>query len=71
MSRDNISSWCKGAEWVREITPEDLFARFQVLAQTGPRMADMIAEAAPPKADEIADQDFGGGALMMRHSSLR
>jgi len=55
---DNISSWCNGAEWVREISPEDLFARFQVLAQTGPRMAGMIAEAAPPTADEIADQDF-------------
>ena len=58
VGRDNISSWCKGAEWVREITPEDLFARFQVLAQTGPRMAGMIAEAAPPTADEIANQDF-------------
>lgn len=50
--RDNISSWCQGAEWVREISPADLFARFQVLAQTAPLMAGMIATAAPPEANQ-------------------
>lgn len=48
--RDNISSWCRGAEWVREISPEDLFARFQTMPQTTPYMADMIAAAAPPES---------------------
>jgi len=45
---DNITSWCKGASWVQEITPVELFSRFQVLAQSAPRMAGMIWSAAPP-----------------------
>lgn len=48
--RDNLGSWCQGAEWVREITAEDLFARFQVLPQTAPYLAGMIAAAAPPES---------------------
>ena len=46
---DNITSWCKGADWVKEITTQDLFARFQILAQTTPYMAAMIATAKPPE----------------------
>lgn len=52
VGRDNITSWCKGADWLQEITPEDVFSRFQVLAQTTPYMAGMIVAAAPPKAAE-------------------
>ncbi len=52
VGRDKITSWCKGAEWVREITPEDLFSRFQTLAQSGPRMAGMIMAAQPPQKEE-------------------
>jgi len=48
VGRDNITSWCKGAPWVKEITPEDLFSRFQVLGQSAPRMAGMIVSAQPP-----------------------
>ncbi|MFT5450723.1 MAG: acyl-homoserine-lactone acylase [Enterobacterales bacterium] len=50
--RDNITSWCKGETWVREITAADIFSRFQVLAQSGPRMSGMIASAQPPKQAE-------------------
>lgn len=52
--RDNITSWCRGASWVREISPDDLFARFQVLAQTAPRMAGMIASASPPESGQAS-----------------
>ncbi|MCP4413190.1 MAG: acylase [Gammaproteobacteria bacterium] len=45
---ENITSWCKDAPWVKEITPEELFSRFQVLAQSAPRMAGMIWSAMPP-----------------------
>ncbi len=62
--RDNISSWCRGAEWVREISPEDLFARFQIVAQSAPRMAGMIGAATPPangqtsaRSDALAESD--------------
>ena len=51
VGRDNITSWCKGAEWVQEISPQDLYSRFQVLAQTTPHMAAMITSATPPKKD--------------------
>jgi len=48
--KDNITSWCKGDDWVKEIRPVDLFSRFQVLAQTAPRLAGMIVSAKPPKS---------------------
>ena len=46
---ENITSWCKGAEWVKEITPVDIMNRFGAVAQTGPRMAGMIVGAKPPQ----------------------
>ncbi|PCI33140.1 MAG: peptidase S45 [Alphaproteobacteria bacterium] len=73
---DNITSWCKGADWVREITPEDLFSRFQVLAQTAPRVAGMIVSAKPPadKADaaalEVPVQTFAEMADDLRASQM-
>ncbi|NOZ42824.1 MAG: acylase [Alphaproteobacteria bacterium] len=47
--RDKITSWCKGASWVRPISPADIFARFRFLAQTTPHVAGMIVAAEPPK----------------------
>lgn len=52
VGRENITSWCKGADWVREITPEDIVARFQLLAQTMPRVAGMMVAARPPVAGD-------------------
>ncbi len=60
VGRDNITSWCRGAEWVREISPEELLSRFKLLAQTTPRMAGMIVSAAPPQrpAQETSAIEF-------------
>ncbi|MCP3675602.1 MAG: acylase [Gammaproteobacteria bacterium] len=56
VGKDNITSWCKGADWVKEITPEALYSRFQVLSQSAPRMAGMIVSAHPPseKANKVS-----------------
>ncbi len=48
---NDITSWCKGAKWVRELSAIDLFSRFQVVAQTTPHMAGIIVAAAPPNED--------------------
>ncbi len=50
--RDNITSWCKGAEWVREITPEDILSRGITISRTVPRIAAMVASATPPSSSE-------------------
>jgi len=49
--RDNITSWCKGADWVKEVTAAEMFSRFQVLAQSATRMTGMIVSAQPPKGE--------------------
>ena len=46
--RDGITSWCRGAPWVREISAEDLMIRMVALTQTLPRIAPAIANAKPP-----------------------
>lgn len=51
--RDNITSWCKGAAWVKEITAAEVFSRFQVVAQSAPRMTGMIVSAKPPKINQL------------------
>ena len=64
--RDNITSWCKGAEWVKEVTAVDIFSRFQVIAQSAPRMAGMIVSAKPPKATkekELSTLDIQQGTI--------
>ena len=60
VGRDNITSWCKGEPWVQEISAYDLFARFQVLGQSAPRMAAMITAAKPPAkdSDKVAQQQI-------------
>ncbi|MCF8473458.1 MAG: acylase [Emcibacter sp.] len=51
IGRDNITSWCKGADWVHEVKPQDIFARFLLLAQTTRYMSGMIVSAAPPQSE--------------------
>jgi len=48
---DGITAWCKGAKWVRTITPEELFTRALTTTHTIPRMGGLLASATPPKAD--------------------
>ena len=45
---ENVGSWCEGTEWLVEVSPVDMFARFLTLPQSGPRLANLIATAAPP-----------------------
>ncbi len=54
VGRDNLSSWCRGAKWIQEVTPEMLFARFQVLAQSAPKMTGLISSAQPPLRNKKA-----------------
>ncbi|MBL4836665.1 MAG: penicillin acylase family protein [Kordiimonadaceae bacterium] len=58
--RDNITSWCKGAEWVREFTPQDMLSRGLTASQSLPRMAAMVAAAKPPVAagNETSDLEI-------------
>lgn len=50
--RENVTSWCQGADWLKPISAVDLFSRFQVLAQSAPRMAGMLVAATPPKINK-------------------
>ncbi|WP_439101046.1 acylase [Congregibacter sp.] len=52
------SSWCSGAEWLREATPVDHMTRMVMVAQTLPRMSAAIASVQPPtNASEQAVND--------------
>lgn len=45
------SSWCSGADWLRETTPMDLMTRMVIAAQTLPRMSAAIAGVRAPDTD--------------------
>ncbi|MFK8042767.1 acylase [Congregibacter sp.] len=47
------SSWCRGATWVREVSPLDLMTRMVMVAQTLPRMSGAIAAVKPPKDEAV------------------
>ncbi len=49
---DGIEDWCAGADWMRPITPEELYAyaRSVPLLASGARLAGLIAVAHPPGA---------------------
>ena len=53
--RDALPPWCRGAEWVRPITPEDLFTFYVDLALmgSGRNLAEYIGAAVPPGADAV------------------
>jgi acyl-homoserine-lactone acylase len=48
---NSVAGWCKGKEWVFEITPIDVLAYHQAVTVTSTGFADMIATAAPPKSE--------------------
>ncbi|MFZ9157193.1 MAG: penicillin acylase family protein, partial [Ilumatobacteraceae bacterium] len=50
---DGLSGWCAGADWVRPVTGEDVYAyaRSIALNASSSRLASYIATATPPTAD--------------------
>jgi len=54
VGRDNLTSWCQGEKWVKEISPQDVFARILMLPQSTIKMASMIVSAAPPNMKKAA-----------------
>lgn len=59
---DGIEDWCTGAEWMRTLTPEEVYtyARSVNLLASGARLVDYIAGAQPPGAgDDGADAGTG------------
>lgn len=52
LRESEVTSWCKGDDFVREITVEDLLRRRSALVQTVPRMAAMIVGAQPPAGND-------------------
>jgi len=51
VSKAGVPGWCKGADWVFEITPEDVIAYGQSIVITSTNFADAIASAKPPKSE--------------------
>jgi acyl-homoserine-lactone acylase len=49
VTANGVTGWCRGKEWVFEITPEDLVAYNQSIVVTTTNFADQIATATPPK----------------------
>ncbi len=47
---DGIEDWCRGAEWMRPVTAEEVhaYARSVALLASGARLIDFIAAAQPP-----------------------
>ncbi|EAQ95987.1 acylase [Congregibacter litoralis] len=61
------SSWCSGAEWLRNATPLDHMTRMVMAAQTLPRMSGAIANVQPPtEASELA----GNGSAALELAAL-
>lgn len=48
VTANGVGGWCRGKEWVFEITPEDLIAYNQSIVVTSTNFADQIATAVPP-----------------------
>ncbi|MBK9315982.1 MAG: acylase [Acidobacteria bacterium] len=51
VTANGVSGWCRGSEWVFEITPVDLLAYNQSVVVTTTNFADLIATAAPPAGE--------------------
>ncbi len=49
VTANGVGGWCKGKDWVFEITAVDVMAYNQSVVVTTTQFADMIATAAPPK----------------------
>ena len=59
---DGVAGWCQGAEWVRELDPEEVYAyaRSIALNASGTRAGAYIATAQPPVAGEGEGQAVPG-----------
>lgn len=62
-------SWCAGAEWLRETTPQDFMARVVTTSLTLPRIAGAVAAAQPP-ALQPANAPASMAALEERDDGL-
>ncbi len=61
---NGVPGWCRGAEWVRPITAEDVAARTRLVTLTLTAFAPLIASAAPPgssPAPAVAMPDLNPG----------
>ncbi len=61
---DGITDWCRGAEWVRELEPVEVYAyarSIALLASSG-AVAPMIATAQPPAAATDDDAEASGSS---------
>lgn len=54
---DGIEDWCTGADWMRTLTPAEvyLYARSVTLLASGARVVDFAATAQPPGANGAGD----------------
>ncbi len=48
---DKVSGWCRGREWVFEVTAEDVLAYNQSVVVTSTNFSEQIATAAPPGSE--------------------
>lgn len=55
---DGIEDWCTGADWMRTLTPAEVYAyaRSVTLLASGARLVGYIAAAQPPGAESGTDQ---------------
>jgi len=62
---DGLSGWCSGADWVRTVTGEDVYAyaRSIALNASSSRLAGYIASAVPPSNAEAQPANYETPAL--------
>ncbi|MFN0124817.1 MAG: acylase [Blastocatellia bacterium] len=60
VTANGVGGWCRGQEWVFEITAADVMAYNQAIVVTTTNFADQIATAIPPKSEisQIAPVPF-------------
>ncbi|GAB5413650.1 MAG: acylase [Congregibacter sp.] len=63
-------SWCAGADWLSETTPQDFMTRMVAIALTLPRISGAIAAAQPPASVDKADAPASMAKLTPRADGL-
>lgn len=59
VTANGVGGWCKGKDWVFEITAVDVLAYNQSVVVTSTQFADMIATATPPKSETAVNLPAG------------
>lgn len=59
VTANGVGGWCKGKDWVFEITAVDVLAYNQSVVVTSTQFADMIATAVPPKSETAVNLPIG------------